>query len=370
MYMTLNFINIRHSKAFILLICLTVLSSTSVFAAKECKPQAETTQLNRDFFSYLQFKNLLKDNAIGILPFYDNEAGHPDPNMAVGLPFFIYDTFIESNSNFIHPYITLKKFKESNISNEKLTDKSTFSQIAQKIRAKYLIGGSIQKMNDSGMRVYVSVYSKDKKDFIVKNLEIASSYDDKILNQTVQYIHQAFEKQKIKLSLNSNFYTPDLNSFKLYIKGLLLAQTYDENSLNLAKEWLEKSTQDSLYKYQDAALALARTYFMQSLLQKLTKQSYHTNFSQGQNVLLKGKIAISQETHFKKLFTLRYVFAQNYLAQGILSLKSGNKNDAFNNAYNGLKLAPEDGILQELYSRTYTKERAKSGIFINNPVCF
>lgn len=325
-----------------LLFISTILTSFHVSA--NCSLPAQSESLNQIFLEYLGGQTAKDKHKIAVLPFYDNVTEAADPILSYGIPFLIYDMYSEKNT-ISHPYFVMHHARNLGLSGSSLYDVNTIKSIASKLNAQYIVFGIIQRASPTQVRIIIDVYDAKKDTSISPASQFSVHLDDSFFAQTRQNFESAMKKARRSVKASS-YPDPGFANFRYYVRGLQLSESYDMTNLNLAEAWFEKALKASFHKYDAAALGLARTHFMKSLLQKLGQQDYQPELLAGQKVLTHLR---HKNKSFKYNLVDRYIHAHHAFLQAVTAFQVKNFSRAEKSAYNTLELLPEDALAEKLY---------------------
>jgi len=353
---------------------ITVLSLFFIFFAPlqnlkaQCHPSPDLSTMNSNFLDFLAQQNKSSAKKISILPFYDNSVKGPDNTLYYGIPFFIYDNFNDAQKDFIHPYISLAATNSESLSGEQLYTSSGAKKIADKLKSDFVIFGSFQRTGENNIRVLVNVFNAKTNSMLSPAEEFSATANDSFFDLLKSKVSSALSRANAGNLKNQASASPSMDYFRYWSKGLELAQNYNYTNLELASLWFEKALKESFQKYEDAALHLARTYFMMALIQKSQKNDFSTNWKRGLETLSYIKNS-GKNLSPKYLLTLRYVQAHELSLKAGTSYMANDLKGANSLSLQALKILPEDGILQNLYLVT-SQGKGDNGVKINNPICF
>lgn len=321
------------------------------------------------FLFYLKNNSESYKKAVAIMPFYDNQVGRPDPLLAEAIPFLIYDVFSPQHAEFIHPYLGIHTANALGLTGEALFRTESANQFAKKLNARFVIQGAYQLRLDGRIRVWLNVYDAKEDKALSPAIEFDTDFNDSFFELIKQKLKLAFDKTPSARRLKASRYNmPGLAAFRQYARGLQHAGTYDSARLELAVIWFEKALKTSYQNFDEAALGLARAYFMQALVQKLSKGDASQSWS-------KGKKALTLLKHKNNTGDLKHRMVTRFLEGSAVALEAltarlgGDQKRAHELARKGLGLVPEDGMLQYLYVLTGSGKKNEI-VSPVNPVCF
>lgn len=335
----------------------------------QCHSSPNLSTMDRDFLNHLKSSSDKGKSQIAIVPFYDNQTGAPDEQLYYALPFFIYDSFIEQNPQIRHPYLSFKALEELGLSGEALGEKSSAKKIAEKLKVRYVIYGAFQKTLKDTAKIWINVYDHKKNTSLSPAHFFETRLNDSLLDLVKTGVSTSFSGIGAKGALKStSTNNPSLVSLRAYGQGLYLARQYNLSQLEMSQIWLEKALKQSFHNYDQAALGLARSYFMMALIQKLSKLDFAPQWLNGLRTL-KFVRKQSSKNPLNFSMTYRYVQANQKALEAATAHQAQNRAVAQSHAFDGLKLVPEDGMLQNLYLKTLSKNKDK-GLSIDNAICF
>lgn len=350
--------------ALLLFLCFSYVPSG--FA--QCHSSIDLSTMDKDFLAFLEMQGAAAKSPIAIMPLYDNNIGIPDDTLFYGLPFIIYDMFVDSNPQILHPYLSLDAIESLGIKGEALTHKDSLKKVAEKLSAHTVIFGSFQRSFYQTIRIIINVYDAKSGEILSPAIEFSTDFNDSVFVQISNAIHKAFATSKSAPKLAKTGYIfPTMQTFRFYSKGLSYATHYNQNSLEVAALWFEKALKESFQKYDDAALNLARAHFMMGLLQKMNKTDFSQEWQNGQ-LALRYISAQPKKPSPKYLFTLRYIQGQTAFLRGLTAQEGSNSGQAAAMAKEGLLLLPEDGMIQNLYLMSAGSNTLDKFV-IKNAVC-
>jgi hypothetical protein len=332
----------------------------------QCHSLPDLSTLDKDFLTYLDQAAGSKER-IAIMPLYDNHVGVPDATFYFGSPFVIYDMFSPQYEGVLHPYLSYAALRELKIGGEDLLETKSLEKISKKLNARYVIFGFFQRSFYDTVRIVINLYDHKTGKKLSKAIEYQSSFNDAVFEYIKQGVVRAFKNSKGGKSLKSPDYSPPtMQAFRYYSKGMAAAAHYQKGKLEVASLWFEKALRESYQRYDDAALNLARVYFMHSLIQKLNKTDSTQTWQGAVRAL--SYLTAKKQTSFKYLLTTRFLSAQPIMVKAITAHDTQNIKAAGTLAAKGLALVPEDGLLQNLYLQSGVT--TKKGIATHNAVCF
>lgn len=324
--------------------------------------------MTSDFLLYLKNLSEGESDKIAVLPFYDNQALMSDEVLFDGIPILIYDMFSSKNRALIHPYVTMPWVRELGLSGEALQDSASAQKLAEKSGAHFVIFGSFQRSVGDKMRVIINVWDAKKKITLPTPYEFSTTLSDSFFPLMRNALKNAFKDLKAGKLDDVDFLDPTLQAFRFYSKGLRLASTYDLKNLELSALWFEKALKESYQRYDDAALNLARVYFMMSLMQKLHKADFSQYFFLGKRALTYVTRADLKNTP-KYAATYRFVEETAPFLAALNAFAQKNASQATTQAERGLQLVPEDGILQTIWNSSGGSLKKKNGFSTVHAVC-
>lgn len=341
-------------------------------AFAQCHSVPDQAVMLQNFAAYLT--NLTADdkNAIIMLPFYNNAAGLIDPNFSLGLTMYLYDRFSGANKNLAHPYLGYWAAQKLGLADEALYLPENAAKVASSTSARYVLFGTYQRNSYAdSIRIHINIYDSKTKQPLSPAVQVTASFDDALFELISSGVAKAFEQGKVPFAAKTNVPSPTLRGFHSYAKGVNLALDYNHDPLSQAQLWFEKALKESYQKYDDAALGLARVYFMTALIKKLYHQDYTRDVLKARETL--KYLDLKNGTAGPKYqLVLRYEQAMNEALKAASAVAAGNANNAKNAAKTGLKLLPEDGMLQRLYAMaggTAVAGKSGSEIVLNDVVC-
>lgn len=356
----------RWSILIYLLVCVVTL--TPITVTGQCHPSPNFSTMDRDFLEFLK-SNTKQGNQIAILPFFDNHSGLPDDELFHGLPFFLYDAFSPEQPYMIHPYVSQAALTQLGINGAALATQEAAAKIATELKARFVIFGSFQLTFRKTIMVHINVYDAKTNQSLSPAEAFERDYNDALFDLIAEHTMKAFARTKSAPNLKrSSTRTANLDAFRAYGQGMFLGGQYNQAQLEQAEIWLEKALKISFHNYSSAALGLARVQFMQALIQKLNKQSYSLNYNKALQNLPHIKDDIKDKSLMKTL-TYRYIAAQESSAQALTALAANQKELSVDHAEEGLRLVPEDGMLQNLFLGQGTAKNSKD-FKIENAICF
>lgn len=330
----------------------------------QCSPGADTAALDRIFISYLASFTAGESNAIAVLPFLDLHGYQAEPLLPNGMPALIYDMYSDANP-IVHPYVSATVAASLGIFGDTLDDAASAKALAEKLGVRFVVFGDVQRTSETGVRVIVDVYDAKTQTSVSPATEFNAELNDAFFGLVRSRLTDAFKKTH--LSLRSVPYKdPALNSFRYYVRGLQLASRHDKMSLDLAGPWLEKALKDNYEKYDDAALVLARSYFMAALIQRMNKTDFTQNMLKGKSAL---KFVTGTRRTTKFALTYRYLDDLSHFLTALTALNARNASMAAHEALAAVGAVPEDGLAEEIYWRAIDGTKTKPAIARNAPVC-
>lgn len=301
---------------------------------------------------------------VALLPFVDIHGYQPEPLLPFGTPFLVYDMFSDANANLIHPSYSLAVITGAGLPLESLNDAKSAKTLADKLGARYAVFGSVQKSSQTQVRVIINILDAKKNTVLSPPTEFAAELNDAFFDLMRTNIVKAFSRAGGHLKASS-YKDPSLLSFRYYVRGLELSQSYNRTNLDVAVLWFEKALKENYHHYDDAALGMARAHFMMALLEKLAKSDFTQNMILGRKAYAyyKGKT-----TTPKARLTTRFLESQAAFLSAITALKNGKAPLAQKEATRALSLTPEDGMAEHAY---WTSGAGVKGKFVRNqPLCF
>ncbi len=333
----------------------------------QCKATPDLSLMRENFERYL--KTLYSNNkeAVVFMPFYDNAAGLADPALSQGLPMFLYDRFSSANGNLAHPYIGFWAVQKLAVSGADLFKPENAAKVAAATKARYVVFGAYQRdLKDDNLRVHINIYDTKTKQPLSPAVDVTSRYDDAIFDLLSVGAVTAFNQAKISLSdKTKTLRLPTLTAFNAYAKATALANNYNPTTLAQATLWYEKALKESFEKSDDAALGLARVYYMQALIKKLYQQDYSQLVTRARETLKYLEFNDAEAPKYKLI--ARFDKAHNFGLQAASALTAGNGASAKGSAKQGLAELPEDGMMQTLYHMA--GGGADKGVVLNDLVC-
>lgn len=353
----------------LLLACVLINIFIEQSATAQCHPSADFATMDHNFLAYLRGLSGKENEALVLIPFYDDAAGTPDPVLSRGIPFLIYDFFSEKNAPLVHPFVGQAATDDLGLSGVSLTDPKKIAEVAKKINAGFVLFGSYTRSNSNMVRVTLNIYEQKTGLVLAPAVEFETNFDDSFFAQLKNHFTKATERVKgLKKFKDSGVVMPSMQNFRYYSKGLELSSRYDVNHLQLSTLWFEKALKESYQRYDDAALELARSYFMLGLIDQMQKSDPSQNWVKAQQALTHLTYR-PKESSGKYLVTLRYLLSHAESVKAMSAYMAKNTGDAMSFAAGGLAYVPEDGILQYLYS-TVAGAKKVNGITLNDLVCF
>lgn len=362
----------KNIKYFIIILYAITLSFgpfNKVFA--QCQQIPSSQALTADFLQYLQDITSGKNNRIAVLPFRDNVAIKDEYILADGIPFAIYDMFVEKNPQFLHPYLSFNSLRTLNIGSSTLYKDATAKKIAKNLKVRFVIFGEVQRSSAEEIRVLIKVYDHKTGKVSSPAAEFKTYINDSFFTLLHENVKEAFETLKGGKSIlkKSPPYRPSMQSFRYYAKGMVQSLDYDETQLNIAEIWMEKAYKESYLKNIDTTVNLARIIYMKAMIHRLSKQDYTNDLLKAQKVLARANY-LSSETNPKLKTASRFKDGFNSFTNAITAYKANNSSQAYKFTVKTLQNLPEDGFSQYLIRKLSQGKKNPQKLKLNNPVCF
>lgn len=336
-------------------------------ALAQCHSSADLSTMNSNFLYFLKNLNQKQNNKIIVLPLHDNSLIKANEDLAVGIPFLIYDAFAPATPSLMHPYLAMNSLKNLGIAGEELAQTETAKKTAHDRGARFVIFGSFQHTSQNNIRVLINVYDAKTDKTLSPAQTFESTEDDSFLDLVLNHVSNAFSRIPSAPKLKAEkITTPGMQAFIYLTKGLVLSDQYDLTKLKLASLWFEKALKERYHKNNQAALHLARTYFMMALVQKLNKTDFTTNWQAGLGTL--KYLTASENNSAPYLLSFRFVKAHSLALKALTAAMNNNTALTQKLSFDGLKLVPEDGIMQTLYMNSAGNKKHNE-IVTNNPIC-
>lgn len=335
--------------------------------AKQCQPSLSADKATQLFWEGLKTQARHK-NSIAILPFFDNSTISKDPLLASGMAFALYDILAVGNDNIYHPYISQALLNHWNVQGEALRSEQTAMKMAEYLRARFVLLGSVQRTIHGEMRFFISIYDHKIRRVQTPIIEFATLLNDSYFAN----LKSSLEGIRKRLKLKSKAFKgvkqlPKLQAFRYYTKGMEYAGTYNEGLLKVAQTWFEKALRETYHNYPDAALNLARVHFMQALIYRMSGRDPSQHWIQAQNILNSYGKANIKKPSLKEFNTVRFVNNQDTFSKAWTYYKNGRLKEAGKTAAEGLAYTPEDGQLFHIYQLSGGK---KAPAYSYQAVCF
>jgi hypothetical protein len=144
--------------------------------------------------------------------------------------------FSDANSNLIHPTLSLAIITGAGLSLESLNNPKVAKTVADKLGARYAIYGSVQKSSQTQVRVIINILDAKKNTVLSPPVEFAAELSDAFFDLMRTNLAKAFSQAGMRLKL-APFKDPSLLSFRYYVRGLELSQSYNRTNLDVAVLW-------------------------------------------------------------------------------------------------------------------------------------
>lgn len=338
-----------------------------VFAGRpahaQCSPGADPSLMDKVYGNYLKNLSGKPGQTIAVLPFIDLHGYQPEPLLPYGIPYLIYDMYSDTNPQILNPLVTFALARSLNLSDANLTDVTHIKDVADKLGAHFVVFGSVQRSSLTEVRVIIHVYDAKTKTIISPAVEFSTELNDSFFSLMRASLKDAFARANSKLNL-SDYTDPTLDSFRYYVRGLQLSESYNATTLDVAIPWFEKSLKDNYEKYDDAALALARVHFMSAMLQKLNKSDFTQHLLQAKKAL---ELVRGKTTAPKYKLVTRFVKGHTKFLSALTAFQNHNTANALQSAKEALALLPEDGLAEEIFWSVGGGAKGKATR--NAPVC-
>jgi TolB-like protein len=320
--------------------------------------------MNQAWVTYLNGHTAGESGTIAVMPFNDIHGYQPEPLLPYGVPFIVYDMFSGVNP-VVHPYVSQAVVRGLGIAGDGLADPANAKVVAEKLGARFVVFGSVQRVSESDIRVIVDLFDAKSGMSVSPAAQFTAQLNDAFFSLMRQRLSDAFRKAKTSIRPGP-FKDPSIASFRYYVRGLQLAETYDATSLDLAALWFEKALKENYQRYDDAALGQARAYFMMALIQKLNKSDFTQNMLKGRRVL---KFLESDRRTTKYGLVTRYPESLDAFVMAATALRAGNASMAAKESERARALVPEDGMTEEIYARAIAGTKIKPAFAPFHPVC-
>lgn len=320
--------------------------TASTMSLADCQPNADPTAMDQVFQAYLKSLTKKSKDSIAIAPFHNLQGLQADPIMTDGMPFLIYNMFSSANKHFVHPYLTLAAAREAGWHDEALTEVTNMQSLSQKIGARFVIFGSVQRSTSSVVRVILRVYDAKEKSARTAPVQFATELNDAFFSLTRQKIQELLHGVKTKINSDVTHADPSLQAYRFYVRGMQLSDHHNSTNLNIAALWFEKALKENYQNYDDAALGLARSYFMLSLIEKLNKVDFAQNLIKARHAL--SELRTTQTEAPKYQLVLRYNDGATAFMNALTAHKNRNHKIAADQSIKAVNATPEDGLAVQL----------------------
>lgn len=353
------------SPIFVILSLVLTLHSNPLWA--NCQQEVDAVSLQKVALTQLRSTVDSKD-AIAILPFFDISTTLKDPLLAESMPFAFYDLLATNADTVLHPYLSMSAWSSLNLGENFLAEQSTASTVADTLKARFVIYGSVQRTEDEHMRFFISIYDAKIKENIGPVFQFSTELNDFFFTQLRMGMDAFIKPLSLqRKDLANDDKIPKLQAFRYYAKGMGYAQTYDENALSMAVVWFEKALKESYYDYPDAAREMARSHYMLALLYRLTGRNPSLNWLEAQRHAHNFAKINSKDPRPKDKFTARFIHNIEHFSNGVTFYRAGQMAKAAKEASAGLADVPEDGQMAWLLSLAGGKPSSHSAVGF---VCF
>ena len=348
------------------LICLSLFLfslKASTICKAACQPGADATALNQTWQAYLTNLSTKAKDRIVIAPFQNLKGLQADPIMTDGMPFLIYNMFSNTNGEFLHPYVSLEAAHQAGLTGATLTDIKNIKSLAKTLHARLVIFGSVQRSTADVVRVILRVYDAKTDSVGAPPVQFATELNDAFFSLTRQKIQELLQTVRVKIKPSNDTVDPTLQADRFYVRGMQLSSKYDSTNLNLAALWFEKALKENYQNYDDAALGLARSYFMLALIEKLNKADFSQDFIKGRDAL--AGLRHTQDSPKYRL-SLRYHDNATAFLNALTALKNHNNKIAATQAAAAVTAVPEDGVSAQI---GVLSGAPATKIIVHPPVC-
>lgn len=335
----------------------------------ECLKKPDLKTMDGLFLESLRDQNSARKDQIAILPFTDISLQEDDEIFSKLFSYVLFNKHAAKQMELIHPYVVDEALLGLSNTTKTLPSNETLKRIAEKLKARFVISGSFQRQNEFEMRVDIYIYDNKSGSILSPPHSYTTAIDDKLISHTVASARLAFEKMGIKVSPLKMQDHAGLMAYRYYIKGIELGKKYDPSQLNLGIVWLEKALLENYHKFDEATYALSTSHFRLALVQKLARQDFTENFIRGKTDLRYLSGDKENIPPIVRRLSERYLLADMAFHISLQNLMEKKTQGAYQKSQNGLKLVPEDGMLESVVLHTQSLVKPEKQISARHAVC-
>lgn len=335
----------------------------------QCSQAPQTTALNDAWLRFLTAQAKKSGpTTIALMPFFDDATAANEPLISSAVPFAIYDRLDQSRGGVMSPYVSFRALEELGIVGEKLLLPESAAALANKLGARLVIFGSLQRATSGEVRVFLDVYDSKSQASLSPKEQFGTDLNDAFFAHLDRAVVSALKRSAVKLKPHTGDF-PTMMAFRFYAKGMMQSAGYDTPRLSQAVLWFEKALKERYLKYDEAALGLVRAHSMLFLLHKLAGAGPVGSAAAADTAMILVSAGFSRDSDSYHQAS-RFKAGQTAFLTGLTLLKGGKKAAAGQKAALGLSLVPEDGMLQNLYLQAQGDPHPDKTVKIDNAVCF